>query len=131
HARHGLRLVCGTPVERVQTTSDGHTVILTDGRRFGADVVVAGLGISPTLGWLEGSGLELDDGVVCDASGRASADGVYAAGDVASWYDPPTGTHRRSQHWTAAREQGMVVADVIRGADRPATLSAAPYFWSD
>ncbi|HCB34581.1 MAG TPA: FAD-dependent oxidoreductase, partial [Acidimicrobiaceae bacterium] len=57
-------------------------VRLTDGTVLPADVVVVGIGVVPATGWLAGSGLALDDGVLCDGCGRAGAPGVYAVGDV-------------------------------------------------
>ncbi len=77
----GIAIRCGVAVERLQ--ADG--VLLAGGERVPADVVVVGVGVAPTTDWLEGSGLELRDGVVCDPTLCAGVAGVYAAGDLARW----------------------------------------------
>lgn len=101
-----------------------------------ADAVVVGVGATPAVGWLEGSGLAIDDGVVCDDGGRTSMPGVYAAGDVSRWVNALTGAHRRVEQWQAAREQGSIVganiaADLgVLGA-QARVWESVPYFWSD
>lgn len=131
HTRRGVQLACGVPVARVERSAAGAVVVLADGKELVADVVVVGLGVRPRTDWLAGSGLLVADGIVCDELGRTSAPNVYAAGDVASWYDSRTQGHSRGEHWTVAREQGTAVARVILGDAGSASLSAAPYFWSD
>jgi NADPH-dependent 2,4-dienoyl-CoA reductase/sulfur reductase-like enzyme len=93
-----------------------------------ADVVVVAVGSTPATGWLTGSGLRLGDGVECDATCRA-VPGIYAAGDVASWYNPHFGIRMRLEHRLNATEQGMAVAANLLGADQ--TFAPVPYFWSD
>jgi 3-phenylpropionate/trans-cinnamate dioxygenase ferredoxin reductase component len=101
-----------------------------------ADMVVAGIGAEPRVGWLSGSGIEVDDGVVCDAGGRTSSAGVYAAGDVSRWHNALTGSTHRMEQWQAALEQGSIAganmaADCgIAGASER-QWSSVPYFWSD
>jgi 3-phenylpropionate/trans-cinnamate dioxygenase ferredoxin reductase component len=118
HREHGVRLHMGT---RAARTEDGH-LDLAGGLIVPADVVLEAVGAVPETGWLEGSGLGLDDGVVCDATGRATAD-VYAVGDVARW------DGRRSEHWTNAGAQADRVAAVILGQEPSA--ADLPYWWSD
>ncbi|MFB9836860.1 oxidoreductase C-terminal domain-containing protein, partial [Actinoallomurus acaciae] len=93
-----------------------------------ADTVVVAIGADPATGWLGGSGLPLDDGLVCDSRCRA-AEGVYAVGDVARWRDERLGGLVRRENRTNAAEQAGVVAANILGADRP--YSPIPYFWTD
>lgn len=107
-------------------------VVLADGTRLPADVVVLGLGATPELGWLAGSGLDLSDGIVCDAYGRTGVPGVYAVGDVAAWWDPGAACHRRVEHWTTAKEHGAAVGYTIAHPDSvPRGVGPVPYFWSD
>jgi NADPH-dependent 2,4-dienoyl-CoA reductase/sulfur reductase-like enzyme len=108
----------------------GYTVSLSDGSTVSSDLVVAGLGAVPEIEWLAGSGLEVDDGIICDTEGRTSVAGIYAAGDVARWSagDPQI---RRHEHWTSAREQGRIVAQTIQGATGPRWEQTVPYVWSD
>lgn len=130
HRRAGVDIRCGVTADRVARSVDGYTVSLGDGSAVSADAVVAGLGAVPEIEWLAGSGLEIDDGVVCDFSGRTSFPGVYAAGDAARWSagDSPA---RRHEHWTSAREQGRIVAHTIIGTPGPRWEDTIPYVWSD
>ena len=102
---------------------------LADGRTIAADVVVVGIGVRPETDWLEGSGLTLRDGVVCDARCQA-APGIVAAGDVARWNHPRYG-ELRVEHWSHAAEQAAAaVATLLDGAAAP-VFAPVPYVWSD
>ncbi len=118
HREHGVQLYMGTAVSR----GDDGGLTLADGTRIDADVVLEAIGAAPATAWLEGSGLSLDDGVVCDGTGQA-ADGVYAVGDVARW------DGRRVEHWTNAGEQADRVAAAILGQEP--TPAGPAYWWSD
>ncbi|MET9343110.1 FAD-dependent oxidoreductase [Nonomuraea sp. NPDC003804] len=132
HERRGVRLVRGAYV--TELTGDGRVdgVRLADGTHLPADVVVVGIGATPNIAWLEGSGLELGDGVVCDEGGGTSVPGIVAVGDCAAWFDPAQGGHRRIEHWTGARQRAAVVAATLLsgGTARPEPARPA-YFWSD
>ncbi|MDX3116954.1 NAD(P)/FAD-dependent oxidoreductase [Streptomyces scabiei] len=132
HADHGVRLLCGVGVKGLSGESRVDAVLLEDGRSIPADLVVVGVGASPCVEWLAGSGVELDNGVKCGADGRTSLAGVVAVGDCANWYDPRVGAHRRVEHWTGARERpdAAVTTLLAGGAVEPA-LPRPPYFWSD
>jgi len=118
HRVHGVRLHMGTAATR----GGPGELTLADGTVLTADVVLEAVGAVPETGWLEGSGIRLDDGVVCDADGR-TADGIYAVGDVARW------DGRRSEHWTNAGWQADRVAAAILGQEPP--LPEPAYWWSD
>ncbi|MBK3564293.1 MULTISPECIES: NAD(P)/FAD-dependent oxidoreductase [unclassified Streptomyces] len=132
HEAHGVRLLCGVGVKGLsgETRVDG--VLLEDGRTVPADIVVVGVGARPCVDWLEGSGVELDNGVKCGPDGRTGLAGVVAVGDCANWYDPRAGSHRRVEHWTGARERpdAAVAALLSWGAAEPG-VPRPPYFWSD
>ncbi|MEU8846297.1 FAD-dependent oxidoreductase [Streptomyces sp. NPDC048564] len=132
HADHGVRLLCGVGVKGLSGETRVDAVLLEDGRSLPADIVVVGVGASPCVQWLDGSGVELDNGVKCGADGRTSLAGVVAVGDCANWYDPRVGFHRRVEHWTGARERpdAAVAALLARGAAAPG-VPRPPYFWSD
>ncbi|NSC24922.1 NAD(P)/FAD-dependent oxidoreductase [Streptomyces albus subsp. chlorinus] len=100
-------------------------VELADGRFLPADVVVAGIGVRPATDWLEGSGIPLDDGVVCDAGGLTANPAVAAVGDVAR------SAGHRAEHWTSAMETGAVAARNLLAGATVETYRALPYFWSD
>ncbi|GHJ37879.1 NAD(P)/FAD-dependent oxidoreductase [Streptomyces sp. TS71-3] len=132
HRRHGVASRFGSGVEGVTGRSGRLRVTLTDGTVLPAATVVVGIGAVPNDRWLAGSGLLVDDGVVCDAYCRAvDAPDVYAAGDVARWYHPGRGTHLRVEHWTNAAEQAARVAHNIAHPDDPRPYAPVPYVWSD
>ncbi|WP_157575034.1 NAD(P)/FAD-dependent oxidoreductase [Jiangella muralis] len=129
HAEHGVDLRTGITVEGL-TSDDGRVtgVRLGDGTVLATSCVLVAVGCLPVTDWLAGSGLDLADGVSCDASCRA-APGVFAAGDVARWFHPELGESIRVEHRTNATEQAMAAARGVLGGDEP--YRPVPYFWSD
>jgi 3-phenylpropionate/trans-cinnamate dioxygenase ferredoxin reductase subunit len=117
------RLEGGERVERV---------VLTDGSSLRADVVVVGIGVTPNTAWLEGSGLTVDDGVVCDAT-CAAAPGIVAAGDVARWPNATfDGEMMRVEHWENAAQQAThAAATLLAGENGGEPFAPVPWFWSD
>ncbi|GHD75928.1 pyridine nucleotide-disulfide oxidoreductase [Streptomyces mirabilis] len=132
HVDHGVRLLCGVGVKGLSGERRVDAVLLEDGRSIPADIVVVGVGARPCVEWLEGSGVELDNGVKCGADGRTSLAGVVAVGDCANWYDPRAGAHRRVEHWTGARERpDAAIATLLAGGAVEPGVPRPPYFWSD
>ncbi|MBD3006788.1 NAD(P)/FAD-dependent oxidoreductase [Streptomyces sp. 5-10] len=131
HARGGATLLCGTGVAGLRGGGRVTGVELTDGRVLPADVVVVGVGVRPVTGWLEGSGLALDDGVRCDEGCVTALPNVVAVGDVARLDRPGTARTVRAEHWTSGMLQGDVAARNLLAGSTVATFDALPYFWSD
>jgi 3-phenylpropionate/trans-cinnamate dioxygenase ferredoxin reductase subunit len=130
HARAGVGLRMGAGVASIEGGDRVEAVVLTDGERLSADVVVLGLGTVPETSWLVESGLDLRDGVVCDERLAArGATGVHAVGDVARWRHPRYGEDVRVEHWTNAVETAGVVADNLTGT--PKVHDAVPYVWTE
>ncbi len=131
HERNGTTLLCGTGVKAVE--GDGHVerVVLDDDTILEADLVVVGIGVVPCTSWLEGSGLAIDNGVLCDETLWTGVPGVYAAGDVANWLNPMFGVRQRMENWTAAAEQGAAAARNALDAENAKPYGTVPYFWSD
>jgi NADPH-dependent 2,4-dienoyl-CoA reductase/sulfur reductase-like enzyme len=136
HERNGVTVRTNTGVTGVTASAGGSaTVTLDGGDSIDADAVVIGIGILPTTDWLEGSGLELDNGLVVD-SRLFATDDVLAAGDVARWADTrrsaSPGTTVRSEHWTNAAEQGALAArNLLAGREAAEPYRPIPYIWSD
>ena len=141
HTDHGVAVRLGVGVTGLTGDTGGTEdkvtgVMLADGTTVAADVVVIGVGVSPTTEWLAGSGLDIADGVLCDERCRVSAagravPGVVAAGDVARWANPLFEEVMRVEHWTNATEQGRAAAlTLVHGDDAP-VFDPVPYFWSD
>ncbi|MFF0279373.1 NAD(P)/FAD-dependent oxidoreductase [Rhodococcus aetherivorans] len=130
HARHGVDLRCGVAVSELVGDQRVEAVRLADGTEIPADLVVVGIGADPATDWLTGSGLDIDNGVVCDETLRAS-ELVWAAGDVARWTNPLFNIPMRLEHWTNAGEQAVhAMENLLAPADATA-YQHVPYFWSD
>jgi NADPH-dependent 2,4-dienoyl-CoA reductase/sulfur reductase-like enzyme len=132
HLDHGVDLRCGVTVAGFEGDGRVSGVRLGDGSVVEADVVVVGVGVVPETGWLESSGLPLDNGVVCDSTCATSAPGVVAAGDIARWPNNLFGETMRVEHWSNAVEQGAAAAERLLAAPGEAVdFAPVPYFWSD
>jgi 3-phenylpropionate/trans-cinnamate dioxygenase ferredoxin reductase subunit len=133
HVEHGVEVRLGTGVERLVGSGARATgLALSDGTEVEADAIVIGIGVVPNIGWLEGSGLTLGDGVVCDETTLA-APGVVAAGDVAAWPNPTYGGElMRVEHWEHAINMGVHAARRLLAGDGPGEpFATVPWFWSD
>ena len=132
HRDHGVDLRCGVGVEALEGAGRVERARLADGSVIEADLVVIGIGVTPEVSWLEGSGLELRDGVVCDATCATSLPGVTAAGDVARWPHPLFGEEMRIEHWTHAIEMGEAAARRLLATPEAAEpFAPVPYVWTD
>jgi len=129
HRAEGVDVRCGVGVSEVSGADRVQKVVLDDGAELDADLVVVGIGSRPATGWLDGSGIEVDNGVVCDDHGRASAPHVWAIGDVASWRHT-LGHQVRVEHWSNVADQARVLVPAMLGHEASASVSV-PYFWSD
>src|SRR5438046_768724 len=112
HHDHDVDLRTGVGVSGFLGRDHVEGVLLADGSVVEAELVVVGVGVRPATDWLESSGLELRDGVVCDSTCRA-APGIVAAGDVARWPNPLFDVEMRLEHWTNAAEQGIAAARTL------------------
>jgi len=129
HADHGVRLRTGVGVARLLGRQHVEAVELADGTRLPADAVVVGIGAEPEVGWLAGSGLDVDGGVRTDATCATAAPGVVAVGDCGLAYDVHAGRHLRAEHWTHALQQPATAVATLLGS--PAPYTGVPYVWSE
>ncbi|CAB4561472.1 unannotated protein [freshwater metagenome] len=138
HIENGVDLRLGTGVLQLETeTVDGVEkvvgVALTDGTTIATEIVVVGIGVTLNVDWLEGSGLTLDDGVVCDNT-LLAAPGVVAAGDIARYPSARFGRMLRVEHWETAIAGGEAAARRLLAEARgetPVVFDPIPWFWSD
>lgn len=133
HRQRGVDVRVGVKVNGFAGNGHVKSVQLSDGSKVKADLVLIGLGVEPATDWLQGSGIKVDKGVVCDATGavEGSTD-VVAAGDVARWWHPLYQQHLRIEHWDQASRQGVTAArNLLAGSGDAEEYDAVPYFWSD
>jgi NADPH-dependent 2,4-dienoyl-CoA reductase/sulfur reductase-like enzyme/nitrite reductase/ring-hydroxylating ferredoxin subunit len=124
HEEHGVVFHLEATLARIE----GAAVILASGARIEGDFVVMGVGVTPDIDLARAAGLAVDRGVVVDAQLRASAPGIWAAGDVARWPDARTGERIRVEHWVVAERMGQIAAQNVLGAGLNCDL--VPFFWS-
>ncbi|MBB5629219.1 NAD(P)/FAD-dependent oxidoreductase [Sphaerisporangium krabiense] len=125
YAEAGIALRLGVMVGSV----DPGGLTLVDGTWIPADLVVTGVGVRPAVGWLAGSGVALDNGVVVDEHLRTSLDGVVAAGDCANWWSRRFGRRLRVEHWDTALHSPETAVATLLG--QSAVYDPVPYFWSE
>jgi NADPH-dependent 2,4-dienoyl-CoA reductase/sulfur reductase-like enzyme len=127
HESRNVRFKLGSIVYRFEGGGHVQAVVLESGERVETDMVVAGVGVHPATGFLEGVGLDDDGGVIVDAQLRAAED-LYAAGDIASYPDSRTGERVRIEHWRTAQQQGRTAARNMLGRD--IAFDGVPFFWT-
>lgn len=134
HRSRGVSFRLGVTVVDVQGQGHVEGVTLSDGTELRTSAVLVAVGSLPNTSWLENSGLELADGVVCDPFCQTSHPAVFVAGDVARTSASPTSQMPRAEHWTNALDQGRAAAlnmiHVIRG-EPLVPYDRRPYFWTD
>ena len=124
HEEHGVVFHLGQQVQSIGDTD----VVLANGTRLEADLVVVGIGVRPLTALAESAGVALDRGIKVDAHLATSVPGIYAAGDVARFPDPVSGEAVRIEHWVVAQRMGQTAARNILGQRQ--SFTAAPFFWS-
>jgi 3-phenylpropionate/trans-cinnamate dioxygenase ferredoxin reductase subunit len=129
HAAHGVEMRFGDGVAEIRGEAKVSGVLTSGGTELPADCVVVGVGAAPDLALATAAGLEVDDGVVCDERLCTSDPDVFAAGDIASWFNPLLGYRLRVEHWANAHDGGAVVARAMLG--QPVVYDVLPFFWSD
>ncbi|HEX7333821.1 MAG TPA: FAD-dependent oxidoreductase [Pyrinomonadaceae bacterium] len=127
HESHGVQFKLGRIVYSFEGSHNVEAVVLDSGERIETDMVVVGAGVRPVTYFLEGVELNEDGGVVVD-SRLCAADGLYAAGDIASFLDRRTGNRVRIEHWRTAQQQGRTAARNMLGRD--IAFEGVPFFWT-
>lgn len=129
HRDHGTGLILEDTVAAFEGAGRVERVTTHLGHRIECDFVVMGLGAEPVTELLDGTGVEIDNGIVVDEYLRTAVEGIHAAGDVANHYHPVFGRHIRVEHWQNALKQGAAAARSMLGKGQP--YDEVPWFWSD
>jgi NADPH-dependent 2,4-dienoyl-CoA reductase/sulfur reductase-like enzyme len=125
----GVRIIKQASVTALNGNETVHSAKLNNGQEIACDLVVAGIGVTPTTRPFERSGVQIENGIVVNEFLETSVTGVYAAGDIANYPDPIFGKRRRVEHWDNAVSQGQHWAHVVTGDRQP--FVHVPYFFSD
>ena len=127
HEKNGVMFHAGAKPVKIEGDDRVSAVVLEDGRRLDADLVVMGVGVQPRTRFVRGAALSSDGGVIVDAKLRAR-EGVFAAGDIAAFPAPPEGKPTRIEHWRVAQQQARIAAANMLG--HGASYQATPFFWT-
>jgi len=125
HRAHGTDLRLGTHVTEVTSTE----VVLADGTRLAADVVVAGIGVTPNVALAAEAGLAVDNGVLVSSSLATSDPDIFAAGDIANLEHAFLGRRIRVEHWDVAIHTGEAAGRAMLGNE--VVYDRLPYFFTD
>jgi 3-phenylpropionate/trans-cinnamate dioxygenase ferredoxin reductase subunit len=125
----GVTIHGGEELEAYEGDGRVRSVLTKSGLAVECDAVVVGAGVRPDAMLAQRAGLAVEDGIVCDAKLRTSAEGIYAAGDCCSYESVVHGRRLRVEHWDVAMQQGMHAARNMLGADED--YAVVPYFFSD
>jgi len=128
HESDGVTFVTGAAVTQIRGRAGAKVVILSGGKRLDADFVVSGIGVLPSIEYLQGSDIVEDGAVKVNAQLRTRYADLFAAGDIALVPDPVTGAGARIEHWVVAERQGQHAARSMLGSDAPFT--EVPFFWT-
>jgi 3-phenylpropionate/trans-cinnamate dioxygenase ferredoxin reductase subunit len=129
HRDHDVTFHFGQVVDRFVGSGRVEEVVTDRGVRIGCDFVVVGIGIEPNVDVVEGTAVEVDDGILVDEFCRTNVDGIYSAGDVANHWHPLFERHMRVEHWDNALKQGAAAARAMMGKKEP--YDDPHWFWSD
>jgi 3-phenylpropionate/trans-cinnamate dioxygenase ferredoxin reductase subunit len=129
HVDQGVDLVVGTGIEAIEGDGNVKAVLLTDGSRIEADLVLVAVGAVPVTDLAEEAGIAVDNGISVDGQCRTSAPDIYAAGDCASFHSGRFGRTVRLESVQNAIDQGKHAAMAMLG-EQP-DYDPVPWFWSD
>lgn len=127
HHSHGVEILEGTGLQRLEGTDHVARAALTNGELREVDFVIAGVGIRPDTALAEGAGLALENGIKTNSYGQSERPNIWAAGDCASF--PYKAAQIRLESVPNAIDQAEIVAENICGAQKP--YVPKPWFWSD
>jgi 3-phenylpropionate/trans-cinnamate dioxygenase ferredoxin reductase component len=126
---HGIEILGGESLQAFEGDGRVKAVVTASGKQVECDAVVVGAGVRPDVMLAQKAGLEVDDGITCDAKLQTSVEGIYAAGDVCSYDSVIHGRRLRVEHWDVALQQGQAAGANMLGEGKD--YDVVPYFFSD
>lgn len=131
YKEHSIKFIKGSTVEEFEQLPNQRICSsLSNGEKIESDLVVVGIGASPNLKIVEDSPIEVDDGVIVNHRLQTSVDNVYAAGDIANYYDSIFDKRRRVEHWQNAVDMAQYVAREMLDVEQD-NFQTIRYFFSD
>ncbi len=129
HESNGVRFYLNQSVKAFEGNGSVERVVLEDGNRLEAQLVIVGVGVTPVTGFVEGVAPERDGSLKVDPY-LAITEDAFAAGDLARFpYFMNNGEHIRIEHWRVAEQQGRLAAKNMLG--KKETFEHIPFFWTD
>lgn len=128
HEEQGVTFQMGRKVTQLEGNGKIETVVLDNGDRLAADLVVVGIGVQPVTDFITGIDLHERDRSIPVDEYLCAADSVYAADDIARFPDWQTGDALRVEHWRIAAQHGRIAAYNMAG--KPTKFRGVPVFWS-
>ena len=125
----GVELIFKESIQEFRGSDRVESVVTSTGKVLSCDLVAIGLGVTPEVDFLHGSGIRVEDGILVSQYMQTNDPDIYAAGDVAKFFDPTFRRCRRIEHWDNAVKQGHIAAINMVGQRRP--YHAVSYFFSD
>lgn len=129
HAQHGVEVRTSIAVHSLSRRGGEWMIELNDGTAFVANQILVGIGAVPNVELAKACGLDVDNGVVVDDTGRTSDPDIYAAGDVTAHFNRLAGRHVRLESWANAQSQGIIVGQAMLG--KVVSYDEVPWLWSD
>ena len=129
YRQRGVEVLANSAVTGLETDGQRYILRTQNGQMAAVEGVVAGIGIEPNTRLAEAVGLKVDAGILVDESLRTSAPEIYAAGDVARFYNPDLGKYLRVEHEDNANTMGRAAGRAMAGASDP--YHHLPFFYSD
>lgn len=128
HRDHGVDLRLGRGIAEFRGTVRVEAAVTTAGEVIPCDLAVVGIGVAPAVGFLKGSGVEIENGILVDELCRTSVADIFAAGDAANWWHPILNERLRVEHYDNAHNQAVAAARSMLGKSQP--YAPTLYFWS-
>lgn len=129
HLSEGVDVKLNVGSVSVEDSGSRQTILLGNGTRLHSDIVVAGIGVTPDTRLAADAGCAIENGIIVDGRGQTTIDGIYAAGDVASFLHPLFQRAMRVEAWQHAGRHGSHVGRAMVGLVDD--YREVPWFWSD